>query len=82
MRTSADVKIIEAEITDDLARYFREENRFHTLIICNYNDRDRPEPEKYPAIRDTLRRHSYRIVDVVVVRRPSMIPDRNVRGFM
>ena len=45
-----------------------------------YDDKDRPEPEKYPVIRDALkRRRSNRIVDVVVVQRPSMIPNRNKR---
>ena len=32
----------------------------------------KPEPEKYPATRDALKRRSDRIVDVVVVQRPSM----------
>lgn len=79
MRTSADVKVIEAEIADDIARYFKEDYPFRTLIAYIYDDRDRPEPEKYPAIRNALKRRSDRIVDVVIVRRPSMIPDRGNR---
>ena len=79
MRMSSDVNALEAEIADDLARYFKEGNPFKTMIVYIYDDRDKPEPEKYPAIRDALKRRSDRIVDVVIVRRPSMIPNRNDR---
>ena len=79
MRTSGDISGIEAEIEDDLAQYFIEGNPFRTMIVYIYDDRDRPEPEKYPVIRDALKRRSDRIVDVVVVQRPSMIPNRNKR---
>ena len=44
-----------------------------------YGDRDKAEPEKYSVIRDALKRRSDRIVDVVIVQRPSMIPDRDDR---
>ena len=79
MWASGDVNGIEAEIADDLARYFKEGNPFKTMIVYIYDDRDRPEPEKYPVIRDALKRRSQRIVDVIVVQRPSMIPDRDKR---
>ena len=79
MRTSRDVNRIEAEIEDDLARYFKKGNPFRAMIVYIYDDRDRPEPEKYPAIRNALKRRSDRIVDVVVVQRPSIIPNRNQR---
>jgi hypothetical protein len=52
---------------------------FKSMVVYVYDDMDKPEPEKYPAIRDALKRRSDRIVDVVVVQRPSMIPDRNRR---
>ena len=79
MRTSGDINGIEAEIEDDLAQYFKEGNPFRTMIVYIYDDRDRAEPEKYPVIRDALIRRSDRIVDVVLVQRPSMIPNRNKR---
>jgi hypothetical protein len=79
MRMSSDVNTLEAEIADDLALYFKEGNPFKTMIVYIYDDRDKPEPEKYPAIRDALKRRSDRIVNVVIVRRPSMIPNRNDR---
>jgi hypothetical protein len=79
VRTSNDVNDLEAQIADDLSLYFKEENPFKSMVVYVYDDMDKPEPEKYPAIRDALKRRSDRIVDVVVVQRPSMIPDRNRR---
>ena len=79
MRASRDVSRIEAEIADDLAQYFKEGNPFRTMIVYIYDDRNRPEPEKYSVIRNALKRRSDRIVNVVVVQRPSIIPNRNQR---
>jgi hypothetical protein len=81
MRMSSYVTALEAEIADDLALYFKEGNPFKTMIVYIYDDRDKPEPEKYPAIRDALMRRSDRIVNVVIVQRPSMIPNRNNRQY-
>jgi len=55
------------------------ENPFESMVVYVYDDRDRPEPEKYPVIQEALKRRSDRILDVVVVQRPSMIPDRSQR---
>ena len=81
MRTSSDINSIETEIADDLALYFKEGNPFRSMIVYIYDDRDKSEPEKYSTIGNALKRRSDRIVDVVVVRRPSMIPDRNDRDY-
>ena len=81
MRTSSDVNKIESEIADDLALYFKEGNPFSTMIVYIYDDGDHPEPENYSVIRDALKRRSDRILDVIVVRRPSMIPDRDDRDY-
>lgn len=80
LRTSSDVNDLEAQIADDLSLYFKPPNPFESMIIYIYDDRDAPEPEKYPAIRVALKRRSERIVDVIVVRRPSMIPNRAGRA--
>lgn len=80
IRKPGDVKTVEAEIADDLALYFKAGSPFQTMVVYIYDDRDRPEPEKYPAIRDALKRRSDRIIDVIIVPRPSMIPDRGDRG--
>jgi len=76
LRRSSDVNDLEVQIADDLSLYFKPPNPFASMIVYIYDDRDAPEPEKYPAIRDALKRRSERIVDVIVVRRPSMIPNR------
>lgn len=79
VRGSSDVDSLEAQIADDLSLYFKPTNPFESMIIYVYDDRDVPEPEKYLAIRDALKRRSERIVDVVIVQRPSMIPNRRSR---
>ena len=79
IRKSSDVNRLEAEIADDLSLYFKEGNPFETMIVYIYDDRDKPEPENYLAIRNALKHRSERISDVVIVRRPSMIPDRDNR---
>jgi hypothetical protein len=79
VRDASDVNDLEAQIADDLSLYFKEGNPFESMVVYVYDDRDRPEPEKYPVIKDALKRRSDRILDAVIVRRPSMIPDRNQR---
>lgn len=80
LRSSADINNLEGQIADDLSLYFKAGNPFESMIIYIYDDRDSPEPEKYPAIGDALKRRSERIVDVVIVQRPSMIPERGERS--
>lgn len=82
LRTSSEVHNLEAQIADDLSLYFKPPNPFESMVVYIYDDRDTPQPEKYPAIRDALRRRSNRIVDAVIVRRPSMIPDRASRALL
>ena len=79
IRSKSDVNKVDAEIADDLALYFKEGNPFKSMVVYIYDDSDKLEPEKYPPIRDALKRRSERIVDVVIVQRPSMIPNRDVR---
>lgn len=79
VRATRDVNKLEAEIADDLALYFKDDNPFKTMIVYIYDDRDKPKPEGYAAIRDALKRRSDRIVDVVIVQRPSMVPNRGNR---
>ena len=79
IRKSSDVSGLETAIVEDLGLYFKEENPFKAMIVYIYDDRDTPEPEKYPAIRNALKLRSERIAGVVIVQRPSMIPNRNNR---
>ena len=80
LRTAADINDLEAQIADDLSLYFKDSNPFDSMIVYVYDDRDIREPERYPAIRDALKRRSGRIVDVIIIERPSMIPGRNNRA--
>ena len=79
LRTSNDVNDLEVQIADDLSLYFKKENPFESMVVYVYDDRDRPEPEKYPVIQEALKRRSDRILDVVIVQRPNMIPERGQR---
>lgn len=79
MRSTNEINKLESEIAADLALYFKDGNPFRAMIVYIYDDRDKPKPENYPAIRDAFKRRSERIVDVVIVQRPSMIPNRKER---
>lgn len=81
IRYRRDIDAVEAQIADDLALYFKPGGQFNDMIIYIYDDRDEPEPEKYPAIQAALKRRDHRIIDVVIVQRPSMIPNRNARSL-
>lgn len=80
IRRHRDINTVEAQIADDLALYFKPGGRFNDMIVYIYDDRDQPQPENYPSVRDALMRRDDRIVDVVIVRRPSMIPNRDGRS--
>lgn len=79
IRNFSEAKKLDAEILDDCGIYFNEGSPFDKMIVYIYDDMDKQEPEKYPIIKDTLIRLSPRVKDVVLVRRPSIIPDRNNR---
>jgi hypothetical protein len=56
VRTSNEIYDLEAQIADDLSLYFKKENAFESMVVYIYDDRDKPEPEKYPGIQDALKR--------------------------
>ena len=62
----------------DAGLYFREPARFDRLVAFVYDDCDRAQPERYAALTTALKRRE-RVADVVIVRRPGMIPDRGAR---
>lgn len=71
---------IEAQVQDDLALYFKDCRLFNSMIVYVYDHRDVPELEKYFAIKSALKSRSKRIIEVVIIRRPSMVPNRGERG--
>ena len=82
VRNRSDMSTLEAQIADDLALYFKPEGRFSHMIVYVYDDSDTPRPENYATVRDALMRRDSRIVDVVIIQRPSMIPGRSDRSLL
>ena len=80
VRNRGDLNALEAQIADDLSLYFEPEGRFSHMVVYVYDDSDTPRPESYATVRGALMRRDSRIVDVVVIQRPSMIPNRTDRS--
>jgi hypothetical protein len=78
-RTPRDFKKIEEEVAGDTGLYFKDPALFNRMIVFVYDDSDKPEPQEYDSLRNALVERSG-IEDVIVVRRPSMLPDRTQRG--
>lgn len=78
IRTKGDFAKIEEEVTGDLGLYFKEPDRFDRMVVYIYDDCDVYYPEQYEELRKSLKERE-RIEEVVIVRRPSMIPLRTQR---
>lgn len=78
-RTARDFKKIEEEVAGDTGLYFKDPALFNRMIVFVYDDSDKPEPQEYDSLRNALVERP-EIEDVIVVRRPSMLPDRTQRG--
>jgi hypothetical protein len=78
-RSSSDFNKIEGEIHADLGLYFKEPSKFDRVIVVVYDDCDKHVPEKIDGLKNALMKRD-RIEGVVVVRRPSVMPNRNSRG--
>ncbi len=78
VRTPADFALIEERVAGDAGLYFREPARFDQMVAFVYDDCDRAQPERYAGLITALKRRE-RVTDVVIVRRPGMIPDRGAR---
>lgn len=79
-RTPGDFGEIEEQVAGDLGLYFKDTERFDRMVVFIYDDSDSPRPERYDGLRNALKGRE-RIEEVVIVRRPSMIPDRGKRGI-
>lgn len=79
LRTRADYAAVEEQIAGDLGIYFSDPYRFERMIVYLYDDCDKHYPELYDILRNALCQRDPRIEDVVIVRRPSMIPVRESR---
>jgi hypothetical protein len=79
VRTPADFRAVEEQVAGDSGLYFHEPGRFDRMVVFVYDDCDRPQPERYAGLVTALKRRE-RVADVVIIRRPSMIPDRHERA--
>lgn len=80
IRTRVDFKKVEEEIAGDADIYFSDPNRFDRMVAYVYDDCDIHYPELYDGLRNALIARDSHIIDVVIVRRPSMIPGRLERS--
>lgn len=80
LRTRLDYKKVEEEIAGDSGLYFSDPARFDRMVVYIYDDCDAYLPELHDALRSAILQRDPRITDVVIVRRPSMMPDRAKRG--
>lgn len=77
-RAPRDFKKIEEEVAGDLGLYFKDTTLFDRMIVFVYDDCDEHQPERYGSLVEALKVRE-RIEDVIIIRRPSMIPDRGKR---
>jgi len=69
---------IEEQVAGDLGLYFKDLNLYDRMVVFVYDDCDKYHPEKYDSLRNALM-HRERIEDVIIVRRPGMLPNRGDR---
>ncbi len=78
LRDSSDFQKVEGEIGNDLGLYFKDTELFDKMIVFIYDDCDKHQPQKYDGLRNALLKRD-RIEDVIIVRRPGMLPSRAER---
>jgi hypothetical protein len=78
LRTISDFAKVEEEISGDLGLYFKEPDRFDRMVVYIYDDCNKHYSERLDELKNALRKRD-RVEDVVIVRRPSMIPSRDGR---
>lgn len=79
-REPRDFAKLEEQIAGDLGLYFKDTSQFDRMIALVYDDCDKAQPERYQSLINALMQRE-RIEDVILVRRPSMIPNRGQRKF-
>lgn len=78
-REPSDFRELEEQIAGDTGLYFKDPTQFDRMIAFIYDDCDKHEPERYDSLKNALKKRE-QIEDVIIIRRPSMIPDRKERG--
>jgi len=80
VRKPGDFAKIEEQVAGDLGLYFKDPDLFDRMVVYIYDDCDVQCSERYDALKNALKARGERIDDVVIVRRPSMIPSRKSRS--
>ncbi len=78
LRDASDFQKIEGEIGNDLGLYFKDPDLFDRMIVFIYDDCDKHHPQKYDSLRNALIKRE-RIENIVIIRRPGMLPSRATR---
>jgi hypothetical protein len=78
-REKRDFGEIEEQVAGDLGLYFEEPERFDRLVVYVYDDCDTQHPEQYDVLKNALKSRDQRVEDVIIVRRPGMLPPRKGR---
>ena len=77
-RERRDFAEIEEQVAGDLGLYFEDPERVSRLVVYVYDDCDTQHPEQYDVLKNALKARD-RVDDVVIVRRPGMLPPRKER---
>jgi hypothetical protein len=77
-RQPSDFNDIEEQVAGDLGLYFKDTSQYDRMIVFVYDDCDQHRPERYASLKNALM-HREHIEDVIIVRRPGMIPNRSAR---
>jgi hypothetical protein len=78
-RSAGDFAKIEEEVAGDLGLYFSDPARYDRMAVYIYDDSDLAHTERYDTLRTALLQRDGRIRDVIIVRRPGILPNRNKR---
>lgn len=78
-RDAAAFADIEEQVAGDIGLYFKDPILFDHMVVFIYDDCDKPHPEKYESLRAALKGRE-KIEEVVIIRRPSMLPNRGDRN--
>lgn len=77
-RERRDFAEIEEQVSGDLGLYFEDPERLSRLVVYVYDDCDTQHPEQYDVLKNALKARD-RVDDVIIVRRPGMLPPRKER---
>jgi REase_DpnII-MboI len=78
LRSPIHVRTVGEDIAADTGLSFRDAMRFERMVVFIYDESDRPQPERHATTGATLKLLE-RVADMVIIRRPSFLPDQQAR---